>query len=214
MDENKNRSRRAAVLWSAAGILLCLGICGSAWLRGAFLPKWVRWEERTETIRIPEDHELFLPEGAPAPAVIGEAELQLSGKRVGIRETAGDRVPEGGSVKTYRSPVSWLVQDALVCDLNGDGADEVILLVWKRGSFGGARPFWVTRDEIGFSEHIFIFKYMNGTLRPLWMSSKMGIPVQSVTYGEDGKLHLSAPDGTETVWEWNRWGLTLAETGV
>ena len=115
---------------------------------------------------------------------------------------------------------SWLVQDALNFDINGDGTCEWILLVWKRGSFGPHRPTWVKRDEIGFSQHIFIYTDRGGEddeggdWHAIWMSSKLGIKAAGFSVGEEisgtgrESLDIISPDGTISRWGWLSWGLT------
>ncbi len=38
--------------------------------------------------------------------------------------------------KIWASPKGVKVQDALFCDIEGDGSQELILLCWKRGRHG------------------------------------------------------------------------------
>ncbi|MBQ9360184.1 MAG: hypothetical protein IJT96_04030 [Lachnospiraceae bacterium] len=109
---------------------------------------------------------------------------------------------------------AWLVQDSLNFDINGDGIDEWILLVWKRGSYGPHRPSWVKHDEIVFSQHIFIYTDRSQTVtdknaneasrisevidsaydtisenggdwHAIWMSSAMDIKAVSFSIGEE-----------------------------
>ena len=35
------------------------------------------------------------------------------------------------------------VQDSLYADIDRDGQDEKIVLLWKKGRFGKHRPFWI-----------------------------------------------------------------------
>ncbi len=120
---------------------------------------------------------------------------------------------------------SWLVQDALSFDINGDGTDEWILLVWKRGSFGPHRPTWVHHDEIGFSQHVFIYTDRSGKndgsdggdWHAIWMSSKLSLQAASFSEGEEiggtgrNSLDIKSPDGTVTRWGWLSWGLTRVD---
>ena len=84
---------------------------------------------------------------------------------------------------------------------------------------GNARPFWVTEDEETLSQHLFIHQWVDGKLRPLWMSSKM--PVEAVTVepttlparGGAGRPALRILDtkSRQTTWAWLSWGLRLVE---
>ena len=163
-----------ALLLSGAVLLLLF-------LNGAFLPKWIRWQEKT-------------------CVMASTADVTLRRRHVTITEN--------GAV-TYTAPRTWFISDILLCDLDRDGADELLFLTWKRGSYGGAKPFWVRRDEISFSQHIFIFRYADHTLTPLWMSSAIGIDVSGWSADEEGRLHLTDTSGHETVWYWDYFGLKL-----
>ena len=132
---------------------------------------------------------------------------------------------------------AWLVQDSLNFDINGDGTDEWILLVWKRGSYGPHRPSWIKHDEIGFSQHIFIYTDRSGAAKnvneayeasdstyetisenggdwhAIWMSSAMDLKAASFSMGEEisgtgrNSLDIKSPEGKITRWGWLSWGL-------
>ena len=90
----------------------------------------------------------------------------------------------------------------------------MILLVWKRGSYGKYKPIWVENDEKTWSQHIFIYDYIDekdDRLKPVWMSSKMGIEASDIRLDYEEKLHITTPEGKDTVWYWQSWGLTLIE---
>ncbi|MCR5774201.1 MAG: hypothetical protein K6G42_03865 [Lachnospiraceae bacterium] len=107
----------------------------------------------------------------------------------------------------------WLLQDALSFDIDGDGKEDRVLLVWKRGSYGERRPTWVRRDEIGFSQHIFIYSERKDGWYPIWMSSGLDFEVASFSIGdhilgtERKSLELKAPNGETSLWGWLEWGL-------
>lgn len=63
-----------------------------------------------------------------------------------------------GGAPVWNSPKGVKVQAALSCDIDNDGADELILLCWRIGRYGGSKPFWVERDEKNGRS---IFLYMN-----------------------------------------------------
>ncbi|MBQ4482317.1 MAG: hypothetical protein II966_03700 [Lachnospiraceae bacterium] len=127
------------------------------------------------------------------------------------KECAG-RIPEGVKAKLERS---WLIQDELSFDIDGDGNKDEILLVWKRGSYGKKRPSWVVSDEAGFSQHIFIYSLREDGWHPIWMSSKLPFEAASFEIGSEipgtgrESLTIKAPDGSVTFWGWLSWGLEL-----
>ena len=113
-------------------------------------------------------------------------------------------------LRRYVSPVGWAVSDAFCAEMDEEPGPEVVLVVWKRGSFGRELPFWHDRNDNDVSQHIFIFRLEDGTPEPLWMSSKLGISVRDWNT-EDSFLHLIDTESRETVWYWNHWGLALRE---
>jgi hypothetical protein len=188
MEVKKVSGHKAAIAITAmAATLVTLALIFVVlWLHGAFLPRWIEWDNNAEEL-IPE----------------------------GVAEVLSD---------------DWLIQDALMLDIDGDGARESVLLVWKRGSYGLRRPTWVKRDEIGFSQHIFIYKdysdpaisqeeasHFEGGWHPVWMSSKLSFEV--TTFREGGEipgtgrmcLETVTPEGDIYRWGWLSWGLQRVE---
>ncbi len=171
------------------------------------VPGWVTWNEKAMACDL---------DGT------GTAEtLDLGARRLTITDEAAG--------VTYESPEDWQVSDVLVADLNLDGKPEVISLVWKRGSYGSVRPFWVTEDDDTLSQHLFIHQWVDGGLKPLWMSSKM--PVEAVAVeltaltagsGTDDlqgagssidrpALRILDTKNRQTTWAWLSWGLKLVD---
>lgn len=168
------------------------GICAVIvilWRSGAFLPRWIRWDEGSVPVRS------------------GEYEILLSHKTVNV-------LYNGGSI--WSSPRGVLVQTALSCDIDNDCEDELILLCWKIGRYGSYRPIWVEQDEEKWSQHIFVYEYYDGKVRPKWMSSYLGLDVaQMSAYGEevpDHALLLTDPAGRSSCWMWDSWGFTKLDT--
>ena len=97
------------------------------------------------------------------------------------------------------------VSDAFCQDIDIDGAPEIILMTWKRGSYDRYKPIWITEDTDEFTQHIFIYDWdsqREDRLDPLWMSSALGIKVRSISIDAKNRIHLTDTDGKETVWEW------------
>lgn len=159
------------------------------WQSGAFLPGWIIWENRT------------ISESS------GEYEMALNRKTVEV-------FCQGNTVWT--SPRGVKVQDALSCDIDNDGADELLLLCWKKGRYGEHKPFWVEEDEKSWSQHLFVYEYAEGEIRPKWMSSYIGQDVMEISYrkGAPPGIHLllTSPDGVVSSWFWDSWGFTKEKT--
>ena len=174
-----------AVRGVAAGLLVAVALgLRALWLGGCFLPSWVRWRDVTVEADLDGD-------GATD-------ELCVERRKLSVSDAVGRGWHSGGD---------WLVQDALVGDINHDGVPELVLLVWKRGSYGSQRPFWVERDEWDFSQHIFIYQWRDGRPKALWMSSRLPLSVAAFSLDAKGTLTVVTPEGETSRWVWLSWGL-------
>lgn len=141
------------------------------------------------------------------------ADLDGDGAResqVEVGDDRGARVLVGG-VAVFASPDEWRVFDAHVCNLDGNGADELVFLVWKQGSYGPYRPFWESGTDDAWSQHVFVYGMRAGKIAPIWMSSALGSYVACEWMEPDGTLVLEAPDGGLTSWRWGSWGFELVD---
>lgn len=180
-------SRIGAVL---AVLSVMVWILWSARSGGYNLPRWIEWKNTSLT------------------DASGKYEITLRRKKVEV---------------VYDTDVIWTtpedvkVQDAMSCDIDGDGADELILLCWKVGRFGASRPFWVEEDEETWSQHIFVYTYDENTVRPKWMSSYIGLDVAEMAASERSlreHLLLTDTDGKISSWVWDSWGFTKEDTDI
>ncbi len=105
------------------------------------------------------------------------------------------------------SEPGWRVRGFLTGDLDADGADELALLVWRRGFYGPSRPFWQTGRDTRYSQHIFLYRWQDGGVRPFWMSSGLNPEVASWSMTGDGCLAIRTTGGEDTLWGWRGWGL-------
>lgn len=114
----------------------------------------------------------------------------------------------------WQSEPGWRVQDYAVGDLDGDGGEDLLLLVWRRGSYGPFRPFWVERNHTEtFTQHIFIYHWdeERSTVEPIWMSSRLAPEVKRWSMTPEGDLRILTPAGEDTLWGWRTWGLVRLE---
>lgn len=140
---------------AAVGVMLgLLCIHGSC---GNDLPRWIDWKRGTFS------------------DVSGQYEITL--KRKTLKVICDTSV-------IWTAPKDIKVQDAMFCDIDGDGTDELVLLCWKIGRFGASKPFWVEEDEETWSQHIFVYSYDGDQIKPKWISSYIGMDVaeMSATY--------------------------------
>ena len=161
------------------------------WREGWLLPGWIRWES------------------CQVQDVSGDYELTLNRRKVDITY-------KGAMVFASQKEVK--VQSLLCSDIDGDGAEEFVLLCWKRGRYGEHKPFWVKRDEWQWSQHIFVYEGMEGKVRPKWMSSYIG---QDVTKLEGALFHtdrerllLTDREGKVNAYVWEGFGFAREERDI
>lgn len=179
------------VLLAAAGAAAVIIIVLAVQMGGPSLPSFIVWKEKTFS--------------ADADADGKEDAFALKGRR--LRITAGT-VPDKA---VYETEQDIFVQDAFAADLDHDGVPEVILLTWRRGSFGNSKPFWIEEDDDSYSQHIFIYHYENGGLTQVWLSSDIGTGVREMSVDENARIHLISEAGNESLWAWEDWGLRACE---
>lgn len=124
----------------------------------------------------------------------------------------------------WQSPDNWWVDDFFLGDANNDGIPELNLLVWKSGSFGPHKPFWVTQNDNSVKNHLFIFKLTGSSFKPVWQSSNLDRPNYETILEDldgDGDNELIVTEGDYTnpgerevgIWKWNGWGFSKISYG-
>ena len=161
------------------------------WNSGAFLPRWISWENSA---------------GYDAS---GKYKLVLSKKSVSVAYE--DNI-------IWTSPDGVKVQKALSCDADNDGQDELVLLCWKKGRYGKAKPIWVEKDERKWSQHLFVYEYTPDEVRPKWMSSYIGLDVSDIVSNQKrapyNRLWLTDLEGRVSSWVWDSWGFTKEDSEI
>lgn len=123
---------------------------------------------------------------------------------------------EGGAV-VWKSDSSWKVQDFLICDIDNDSQDEILLLTWKKGSFGRHLPFWVDKNDTETGQHIYIYEKReqnadkDGFLRASWMSSSLQDIINSWSFDNKTKLRVTYESDQVQYFSWIGWGLKAYE---
>lgn len=113
----------------------------------------------------------------------------------------------------YNSKKEEKVEDFIVCDIDKDGDNELLVLCDKKGKFGKHMPFWVKENDDSISQHIFIYECDNGIISPKWMSSDIGLTVSDWWY-DGASLVLKDECNVSSYWTWKTWGLEKAEEYV
>ena len=216
-DTDMSGSKSHKSIWFISAVLAAAcavsGLVWILWSDAHIFPHWVEWKS-----------------GTLADAS-GQYEIILR------RRTA--RVIYDNNV-IFTSAKDIKVQDAMSCDVDGDGADELVLLCWKVGRFGTSRPFWVEEDEKTWSQHIFVYSYGEESVKPKWMSSYIGVDVvemsatdlnrlQAGSTAGDGavqnagsrqptgrkqRIILTDTSGKLSSWVWDSWGFTKEDTDI
>ena len=122
---------------------------------------------------------------------------------------AGGFAVTDGATTLWQADPAWRVTGALTGDLDADGADELALLVWRRGFYGPSRPFWREADAAGrvYTQHIFLYDWQPDGVQPFWMSSGLDPQVATWAVEDDGTLAIRTAGGQDTCWVWRSWGL-------
>lgn len=214
----------------AGGIAVVVSITAvfTLWWYGAFLPRWITWEEREFSY---EGCEVILKNRTLR---VAKTDMEDTGDR--HRFTKRDQ-----SEHIWKTPADWQVQDVLVMDIDRDQSEELVLLVWKHGSYGRHLPIWEKKNDIRLEQHIFIYRLQKNTkyedeediraqdetaaegksgeqntntdvMKPVWMSSSLGKNIRSITRGKKESLILNpyCETGISTLWVWKDFGLKYA----
>ncbi|MBR3392761.1 MAG: CapA family protein [Firmicutes bacterium] len=196
----------ATILLVAAACLLIFGIYRALDQSGCLLPSWTKPYQQDEALVGPG--RAFWEE----KTLIGEIRAELKNKKVTVRDMSSEEADK----VLWTSPKGVLVQDILLCDIDHDSADELILLCWRRGSFGEHMPFWVKKNDHDWGQHIFIYDYVPDRpaypekIHPIWMSSAIPMKITSFSFDESMQaIYITEDGGRITGWAWLSWGLEM-----
>lgn len=88
---------------------------------------------------------------------------------------------EIGHKVIWRSPVQWKVTSFELADATNDGTKDLLMVVWKHGSFGPYRPFWFKGEDREWSNHLFVYNLINDKVKATWCSSALDRPIEHLT---------------------------------
>lgn len=170
-----------------------------AWHKGAFLPGWISWQEKEDVYALSE----MDTENIDIESISGQLKFTLKNKRLEL---------DKDNNILWTSPKDILVQDFLWCDINHDDKAELLILCWRIGRYGNAKPYWVEKDEHAWSQHIYIYELRdNEEIHPLWMASDIGMDVRDWSFDDKERLVITETSGRRTAWDWISWGLSLVK---
>lgn len=220
MNETKTEKKLSKTVLILVPMLLAMLALATAaayalWNAGAFLPRWIQWDsasfrDETGDYQIILDHKTVSvtwcndPDGRDSTAGQDSAVVQ-------------DNTAGCGAV-IWTSPKDVLVQKVLSADIDNDHREELVLLCWKIGHYGKDKPFWVEKDKKEWSQHLFVYEYVNGEIKPKWMSSYLGKDLADVTAYRrsdfQNRLLFTDLTGEMSCWRWDSWGFTLEDAAV
>ena len=115
----------------------------------------------------------------------------------------------------WRSPANWRVTAFVIADSTNDGRPALNLVVWKKGSYGGYKPFWFRGPDDAYTCHLYVFDLSAGAMKPVWMSSAIAPPIVRLKIcreGRGGRNDLVVTEAAgpgeatrTTVWRWDTW---------
>ena len=122
----------------------------------------------------------------------------------------------------WQSPSNWWIDDFVLADSNNDGIVDINLSLWKSGSFGTSKPFWVKENDMSVKNHFFVLDFSDGSIKQVWGSSNLVEPnceFKIADVDNDGKKDLVVVEGDYSqkpecdgnyvaVCKWNDWGFS------
>lgn len=175
--------------------------------------------------------------GESSPPVRAAGDLDGDGKaeeyllRDGVLSAReGDPTAGKGFQDLWESSPDWHVDSFALGDADNDGKTELVISLWKKGSFGEIRPFWHTDTDDSYKNHLFVYRLQEDTYIPVWCSSDLDRPILSFALRDvngDGLNELVVEEGQycrtageryapdpngpvrTTVWQWEEWGFRL-----
>ena len=130
----------------------------------------------------------------------------------------------------WQSPENWQVTEAISADLNRDGKNELVMVVWREHKTWPIDSFLPSggriadfHDSDGSSCHLILVGWDGEKYRELWAGSSLIDPVFNIRaedldqdgYQElvtlEGKYDNRNITGNLTVWDWSGFGFRLRD---
>ncbi|MCR4585121.1 MAG: CapA family protein [Lachnospiraceae bacterium] len=144
-----------------------------------------------------------------------EKELECDGKTLTLKNKKISISNDEGLI--WKSPKEYKVEDVLLADTDADGDTEMTVLLWKKGKYGNARPFWEKGKDDAWTQHIFIYDLDRGG-RPVskWFASDIGMRAVRMAYtgNEIPVLIVEDIKGNSSAWIWDSFGMKNIENSV
>lgn len=166
---------------------------------------------------------------APASSILLAGDTDGDGQMETYQLADNQVVVKTGDIVIWQSDPAWKVIDLVLADADNDGQEEMLLVLWKEGSFGASQPMWIEEEDTEYSNHLFVYRLVAGRMKPVWCSSAIEYPIlqlQVADYNGDGCQELIVTEGpgvgplysirqmfykNQTIWQWQEWGFALVE---
>ncbi len=129
-----------------------------------------------------------------------------------------------GSQLIWHTPKEWQVKQIKLADADNNDQTELLLVIWKKGSFGNSKPFWFKGPDDQLTCHLFVYHLLAGRMKAVWCSSALEHPIIRLDVKDSNGDELNELQVTEgpsygfaypirqylnqqdTKWIWNDWG--------
>lgn len=129
----------------------------------------------------------------------------------------------------WQSPQGWSVDSFALGDIDNDGSNNLVISLWKKGSFGEIKPFWFQGEDNSYKNHLFVLSLIDNTFKSVWCSSNLDHPIISFVISDvdgDGLNELVVQEGKyrrikgecyaldnraaprTVIWQWQEWGFS------
>ncbi|MDP2874452.1 MAG: hypothetical protein Q8N84_04145 [bacterium] len=106
----------------------------------------------------------------------------------------------------WQSDPEWKVERITFGDANNDGKPELLVSLWKFGSYGSSLPFWLKENTKEWGNHLFLYQWGEGKLKMVWGSSTLDEPIKEMLVGDfdtDGQNELRVLEKEKVgYWRW------------
>lgn len=186
----KNNKKYKIIIAAFIVVLIIATMSAVLYFKGAFLPKWIDWNEKSDTFDV-----TFVKEGENYKEETYHVDLKKKQLSISFNDS-----------EIWKSQNGVLVQDYILTDIDGDGIMDIVVLFFRRAQYGNDRPFFVTQNDKSWSQHIGIYSLYGDNVKPRWVASDIGMLVESLE--NDGSvLRITDINGNKTSWIWKSFGL-------
>lgn len=164
---------------------------------------------------------------APSPSQLLTGDSDGDGQLETYQLAEGQVTVKTENTILWESDPTWKVTGLVLADADNDGQEEMLLVLWKEGSFGASRPMWMQEEDTAYSNHLFMYRLVAGRMKPVWCSSALDYPILQLQVEDndgDGLQELVVTEGPaagplysirqfysqkQTTWQWQEWGFVL-----